>query len=162
MLSRKFIFPTDTIYFGKYVGRKIGDIIEEDKPYFDWMLKQDFEINPLLINLRNGIDIVSSEIKHTFNKPTQTLFITLVRFWQSHHIKGVRKSKKRIIDRQTITSYKCELPFRVEVKKWTEHIDCTKFHNDSIEVEKQETIYHYNERDLEQFINSKLKKHGLI
>jgi len=162
MNNRKFLFPNDKLTFGKYAGKEIQEVIKIDKPYFDWMLKQDFEINPLLIDLRNGIDIVSSEITHKFVNATDTLNITLHRFWRSKHVKGVRKSKQKTINREVIFSYKSNLPFITEVLKWVEHIDCTKFHNDSIEIEKSETIYHYNKKDLEEFINSKLKYHGLL
>lgn len=161
-MLKKFIFPTDAIMFGKYKGVSIGKVIETDKPYFDWMLKQDFEINPLLVDLRKGIDIVSSELTHKFLHEEDTLNITLHTFWRSKNVKGVRKSKQKTINRKVIFSYKSNLPFTTELLKWTEHIDCTKFHNDSIEVEKQETIYHYNQKDLQDFINTKLKYHGIL
>jgi len=54
------------------------------------------------------------------------------------------------------------LPVKTELREWIEHVDCTKFHNDSIEIERSETIYHYNEKDLQNFINEKLKYHGLL
>lgn len=157
-MTNRFVFPNDLVRIGKYKGKTIDFVIDNDKPYFDWMCKK-FEVNPLLIDLRNGIDIVKEEYLPNFIKESWTLQIRKFKFWKSEHVKFVSKSKKRIISNSIVAEYVCDVPFSTSVKEWIEHIDCTKFHNDSIEVERRETKYHYDEKLMEKFINEKINIH---
>jgi len=154
-----FSFPNDLVPFGRHKGRTIGWIIDNDKNYFDWFRK-NFNVDEILMDLSEGLDIINREIAHNFIKDTWILQIRIVKYWESKGMKFVRKSKKRIISNTILANYPCEVPYTTTVKEWTEHIDCTKFHNDSVEVERRETIYHYDNKEMEKFIKSKLKLHN--
>jgi hypothetical protein len=62
---RKVLFPTDILTFGKHKGKTFAQVIDEDKQYYQFLLReQAITVTELVENYANGINNLVERLKY--------------------------------------------------------------------------------------------------
>lgn len=155
----RYEFPNNTVCFGKYFGKELSWIIDNDRPYYNWMLSVGKKVSPLIEDYANGINKVHEKIWHVIDKSKDELRIKQRLYYVLPAVKFVNREKKKIISEKVIAIYPIRIPFTTHIEHRSETRDYTKFHCDVETYEWDVVVKTYDEKKIQKFIANALKNH---
>lgn len=158
--KQKFQFPSDTFDYGKYRGKSIDYILNNDRAYLDWSLSNGLNISDIVKDHINGIVSYKEKIYYQIDKKNDKFYIRSKKYWVLPKEKFVRKNDKiKVFSDTVLEEHLIDIPFSITIEKRSEWRDYTKFHNDCELVEFEVKIKTYDKNLLDIFINEKMKKY---
>ncbi len=162
MFRQRFRFPNERVYFGKHHGKTLIWIIDNDRPYFNYLINNGLIVTDLIMEYAKGNDLLNKKIRYKVCKSDDTLRIEEVFYYFLPKEKHVRKKDlTNIYSVKIIGTHKITAPYTIETiqmsRSWlgngvqSDDIHCTS--------EWEEKVKRYDNDLLSLFINETLKNY---